>query len=144
MSNIQPENFYQEAENMQSGWGEYLRSIDELKDKVDCNEDITIHEACFVLWSERLVSSSIYLAFKKDMDSFAERKMPWPAWHGMFDDWSKRNENKEIKNLKIDWGYGSFSCCKGNDGGAGIGGKHLDRRSLIKVRDWLIEYLKDD
>lgn len=92
MSNIQSESFYQEANDMQDGWGDFLRSIDELKDKVECNEDITINDACYILWADKYVCSSIYLKFKDSVTAYHGRKMPWPAWNGMFEDWSRRTD----------------------------------------------------
>lgn len=90
MTNIQSESFYQEANDMQEGWGETLRAIDVLKDKFENNENITLKEACYILWAEKFVNSSVYLKFQKAMEAHKRRKMPWPAWNGMFEDWSRR------------------------------------------------------
>jgi hypothetical protein len=87
---MQSNSFYEEANDMSEGWGDTLRSIDVLRAKFDSNEDITIKDACFILWAEKCVDSHVYLKFKDDMKSYKRRKMPWPAWYGMFEDWNKR------------------------------------------------------
>lgn len=87
-SNIKSKKFYKEAEDMEIGWGRYLRSIDELKDKVDKGENITLKEACWVLYGDGHCSKvwgdfSIYCKFKK-MD---RKKLVWQCWNGVFQDW---------------------------------------------------------
>ena len=95
-TNIQSKKFYREANDMQDGWGDNLRSIDELKDKVDTNQDITISEACYVLWAERSINSDLYLKFKDSLIAFHDRKMPYPAWNGMFEDWFLSNNRGSV------------------------------------------------
>lgn len=64
-SRIKSKKFYQEAEDMQDGWGKYLQSIDVLKDKFDNNEKLRIKEASWIMWAEKHIQSNDYLAFQK-------------------------------------------------------------------------------
>jgi hypothetical protein len=51
-SNVKNKEFYQEAENMQTGWGRRLKSIDELKDKIKNKKDITLSDFVYTLYGE--------------------------------------------------------------------------------------------
>lgn len=89
-SNIQSEEFYQEAEDMQTGWGEYLRSIDELKDKVANKDDISLPDACWILYGDGHCSWTLgkfkeYCTSKK----WEIKTMPWDAWNGIFKEFVK-------------------------------------------------------
>ena len=85
MSNIKSKKFYQEAEDMQDGWGKYLKKIDILKDKVDNKKDISLNEACWVLYGEGYVSSS-WESFEKycTKKKWHKKLMPWEAWEGLY------------------------------------------------------------
>jgi hypothetical protein len=63
-TNIKSKKFYDEAENMQSGWGKYLKSIDILKDKVDNHVDITLNDFCWTLYGNG-ESYSTWESFKE-------------------------------------------------------------------------------
>ena len=81
---IQPKAFYAEAEEMQTGWGKYLRNIDILKDKVAQRKNITLREACWIMYGEGH-TSSYWEAFKTYCEKMKwnRRKMPWEAWKGL-------------------------------------------------------------
>jgi hypothetical protein len=84
MSNIKSKKFYQEAEDMEPGWGKYLRWIDVLKDKVDNQDNITLKEACWVLYGEGYNSSYWEMFYKHCTNKkWSKRKMPWDAWKGI-------------------------------------------------------------
>lgn len=93
MSHVKSKAFYDEAEAMEEGWGRYLKKIDILKDKVDDMEDITLNEACWVLYGERYLS--------QDWNNFSEfcltkswekRVMPWESWKGLFDKFQSKQK----------------------------------------------------
>lgn len=94
-SRMQSKKFYQEANDMTTGWGDNLRKIDILGDKFDRGEDITLKEACFILWAEKCICSNVYLKFENAMKKYNKRKLPWPAWYGMFEDWKVGSFVKE-------------------------------------------------
>lgn len=91
MSNIKSKKFYAEAENMESGWGKYLKSIDVLKDQVQQHKDITLKDACWVLYAEGHCYS-VWEDFEKYCvkNRWKKKLMPWEAWHGIFEDWVKK------------------------------------------------------
>lgn len=55
-SNIEDDSFYDEANDMQDNWGDSLRKIDILKDKVDNNEPISFNDSLYILWAEYKIS----------------------------------------------------------------------------------------
>ena len=78
--------FYKEANNMSPGWGNYLRKIDILREKFDSNSKLNIKEACWILYAEKYVLSSIYLKFQDFIknEGLENKKFVWPIWYGMF------------------------------------------------------------
>lgn len=90
--------FYKEANDMQPGWGNTLKNIDRLKDKVDSNKCITINEACFVIYGESIASSSVYLRFKDyAIKMYGKKTFPWLAWKALFYNWNENvAQNKTI------------------------------------------------
>ena len=84
-SAIKSKKFYQEAENMQKGWGNYLKSIDKLKDAVNNKKNIGLNDACWVLYGEGYCSS-VWEEFEKFCikNGWRRKKMPWEAWDGIF------------------------------------------------------------
>lgn len=89
-TNIKSKKFYVEAEGMDKGWGKYLKSIDELKDRVEQQKDITLGDACWVLYGEGCCSSvwedfADYCRSKR----WGKKTMPWEAWQGLFQKWSQ-------------------------------------------------------
>ena len=51
-TNIKSKKFYAEAEDMQEGWGDYLRFIDELKDKRQNNGIFSLNQFCWTLYGD--------------------------------------------------------------------------------------------
>jgi hypothetical protein len=90
MSNIQSKEFYKEAEDMQKGWGKYLKAIDKLKDKVEFHKNLTLAEACWVLYGEGHCSAT-WREFKTHCRSLglSRKRMIWEGWQGLFDAWIK-------------------------------------------------------
>jgi hypothetical protein len=88
MSNIKSKEFYQEAENTQKGWGHYLKAIDKLKDKVENQKNITLSQACWVLYGEGHCSFT-WREFKTYARSLglSRKRMIWECWKGLFDSW---------------------------------------------------------
>lgn len=94
MSNVKSKKFYAEADEMQQGWGKYLKSIDILKDSVDDKKDITLNDACWILYGEGHCSGT-WESFKVECirKGWKNKKMPWDAWKGIFDVWNKERTN---------------------------------------------------
>ena len=90
-SNVKSKKWYAEANMMSAGWGNYLKSIDELKDAVAKKVDITLNDACWVLYGEGHCSWT-WEKFKKYCISkrWKNKRMPWEAWNGLFSDWIKQ------------------------------------------------------
>lgn len=86
-SNIKTKKFYAEAEEMSPGWGRYLKLIDKLKNDVDKKRDITLDNACWILYGEGHCSY-VWEEFKKYCISkrWGKRKMPWEDWKGIFNE----------------------------------------------------------
>lgn len=87
-NNIQSRSFYKEAENMQIGWGKYLKCIDELANKVDNQIEIGLKEACWVLYGEGHCSD-VWTKFYDYCESkkLKRKKMIWECWDGLFRRW---------------------------------------------------------
>lgn len=87
-SNIKSKKFYREAERMEIGWGQYLESIDKLKDKVDFGIEITLKEMCWTLYGDGY-PSSIWEKFKKycEIKKLKNRRMLYHCWKGLFTNW---------------------------------------------------------
>lgn len=80
-----------QEENLNPSWETYLDWIDDIRVKMGSTQDLSIEEACWLIWAELDRPSSTWKKFKKDMDALKQgREMPWPAWFGMFDDWEKK------------------------------------------------------
>ena len=90
MSNIKSKEFYDEAENMQIGWGEYLKSIDELKDKVKYKKNITLREYRWILYGEYYPISirDQFYEYCKSLN-YTRKKMVYECWNGLFENWIK-------------------------------------------------------
>lgn len=89
-SNIQPKSFYKEAEGMTKGWGSYLRSIDELKDKVDKDIPLTLNEYCWTLYGEGYCSAQWEAFYSYSVKlKLKRKKMLRPCWEGLFREWDK-------------------------------------------------------
>lgn len=85
---MESESFYKEANDMQSGWGNYLYKIDRLRDKVDNDIPINAREACWVLYGESIGNGGHRDSFLK----WAEGEMPgktftWEIWKSLFYGW---------------------------------------------------------
>lgn len=83
--------FYAEADEMADGWGDTLRYIDTLKDKIENNKDITLSEYCSSLYGDGYCSHC-YLAFelhvKRDL-GYGDKQMIHGCWEGLFKPWVK-------------------------------------------------------
>ena len=90
---MESEEFYAEAENMQIGWGKRLKLEHELYDRANTNQDITLKETCYMLWAQLLWNSDACIKFENSMEYLKDRKMPWPAWKGLFYDWLDKIKN---------------------------------------------------
>lgn len=88
-SNVKNKEFYQEAEEIQDGWGRRLKSIDELKDKIKNKKDITLSDFVYTLYGEGH-SSYCWEAFElhcKQELKYARKRMVYQCWWGLFDKW---------------------------------------------------------
>jgi hypothetical protein len=72
---------------MEKGWGEYLKSIDILRDKVLAHQKIRLKDACWILYAEGLCSST-WEAFKKAMTAESRKKYMWEDWKRKFNAWN--------------------------------------------------------
>jgi len=88
-SNVKNKEFYQEAEEMQDGWGKYLKSIDVLKDKIKNKKDITLRDFVYTLYGEGHCNDC-----REDFELYCKRKlkyvrkrMVYECWWGLFDKW---------------------------------------------------------
>ena len=88
MSNVKSKRFYAEADAMSPGWGKYLKCIDKLKDAVAKKVDISLDDACWVLYGEGHCSWT-WGEFRKYAikKKWKNKRMPWEAWNGLFADW---------------------------------------------------------
>lgn len=87
-TNIKSKKFYSEAEDMQKGWGKYLKSIDKLKDAVEHGKDISLNDFRWVLYGNgwcSLIGDNF--AEHCQVNRWSRKKMPFSAWQGMFDGW---------------------------------------------------------
>jgi hypothetical protein len=82
--------FYKEANQMEAGWGSFLRRVDRLRERVAKGLKIKLNEAFYILWCESNQATILkkFTAYctKKKMGSL---RLPLPAWRGLFEDWSK-------------------------------------------------------
>jgi hypothetical protein len=83
--------FYKEANQMEAGWGNFLRRVDRLRERVDQGLKIKLKDAFYILWcdansADTLKKFTTYCT-KKRMGSM---QMPLPAWRGLFDDWCSK------------------------------------------------------
>lgn len=90
-TNIKSKSFYKEAENMQVGWGKYLKCIDELENKVDNHIEINLKEACWILYGEGHCSA-IWEKFNDYCESrkLGRKKMIWECWNELFQQWDRK------------------------------------------------------
>jgi len=69
---------------MQEGWGNYLRKIDVLKDKVAQKKKLNLNDACSVLYLEGHCSYH-WQHFKEDcIKTGVTLPQNWEGWHQMF------------------------------------------------------------
>ena len=87
MSNIKSKRFYAEADEMSAGWGHYLKTIDKLKDAVQLGKDITLNEACWILYGEGHCSDTWEKFRAYCIKRWKQKRMPWEAWNGIFNKW---------------------------------------------------------
>lgn len=87
---MESEEYYAEADEMSPGWGKYLRSIDLLREKYDADAELSLNEACWILWAQEFVPSGRYLAWKASVDKYKNHELPWAAWLGMYREWERR------------------------------------------------------
>ena len=90
-SRIKDDSYYAEAESMQDGWGDTLRWVDVLKDKIQYNKNITLKEFCYSLYGDGHCSHC-WDAFKMYCEQdlkYSRKRLLYDAWKGMFDKWVK-------------------------------------------------------
>jgi hypothetical protein len=88
-SYIKDVSFYADAEDMQEGWGETLRNIDVLKDKIQYNQDVTLDEFCYSLYGDGYCShctKAFKLYIKREMN-YDDRQLVYTGWNGIFKNW---------------------------------------------------------
>lgn len=87
-SNIKSKKWYAKANSMSDGWGNYLKSIDQLKDAVQYNEEISLDDYCWILYGEGNCSHT-WEAFKKYCIQILpeNRRMLYVCWTGLFKKW---------------------------------------------------------
>ena len=78
--------FYQEAEDMSEGWGEYLKQIDKLKDKKWNNQSFTRSEFCWTLYGAGYCSTT-WRAFEKYAKANVRFKLKYTSWWRIFEEW---------------------------------------------------------
>lgn len=98
INHLKDESYYQEAELMEKGWGETLKYIDKIKNKVSFNEKMSYREFASVLFGNCHCSHCInhfefYLKSKLKMEVNKER-MIYDAWDGIFQKWVKTEYNR--------------------------------------------------
>ncbi len=87
-SHIKPKSFYKEAEDMQKGWGGYLKKIDKLKDKKQNNSLFTLSEFCWTLYGYGHCSSSWH-KFEQFAKKSGKSKLRYNDWNNLFKKWNK-------------------------------------------------------
>ena len=90
-SYIKDDAFYVEADDMQEGWGNTLRHIDELKDKIQYNKEITLNDFCYSLYGDGYCShcwQAFILYCERDV-KYADKQLVYDCWKGLFDKWVK-------------------------------------------------------
>lgn len=86
-SNIKTKKFYAEAEDMQVGWGDYLRSIDVLKDKKQSDSIFTLDDYCWTLYGD-MYTSHWCEGFKKHIESTSKKhNRKYSQWTNAFKVW---------------------------------------------------------
>ncbi len=95
VSNLKSKEYYREAESLQKGWGKTLKYIDVLKDKVNADDDVSLKDACYILYLDGWCSYYwekfySYSTSKK----WTKRKMPWLAWNALFNKWYNTSKDK--------------------------------------------------
>ena len=83
---MKSKQFYQEAEDMQTGWGKYLRSIDHLKDKCAKDGVFTRSEYCWTLYGDGHCSST-WQEFQEHAKSRNLEKLTYSKWKQAFSEW---------------------------------------------------------
>lgn len=76
---------------------DYAKAIDELRVKFDRNEKLSLREACWVLWAEKFVCSTQYLAFSvwiKQHELNAPQS--WDIWEALYNGFLGSKENKDL------------------------------------------------
>lgn len=79
---IQPEEYYIEGNMMSDGWGDYMYSIDKLRESVENKEPITLKDALWICYAESLVMSSKFEFIKEKIKEakLDNISMPWEFW----------------------------------------------------------------
>lgn len=98
---MQSKEFYQEANGMSPGWGNYLRKIDRLRERVDAGRDITVKEACWILYAESRAESTEWLAFQTwtIRKKLSTRRFAWPIWLALFEGYRKEQDDARAREV---------------------------------------------
>jgi hypothetical protein len=87
-SNIKSKKFYADAEDMQEGWGEYLRYIDTLKDKKQDNARFCLNDFCWTLYGDGHCSN-VWEGFKQYANRAGYNCRTYESWTELFNGWIK-------------------------------------------------------
>ena len=88
---------------MQSGWGNSLRKIDRIHDRIDAHKPIALKDALFVAWQQYMLSSThfdpiIKVAKKKKL---FDLKLEWEFWKELFPPLVRQVNEDRKKALEI-------------------------------------------
>jgi hypothetical protein len=86
-SHIKSKKFYQEAENIQKGWGRILKKMDILKDKVAANSPISIKDYCFTLYGDCYTSHCWERFEYYYVKNFGDNPLSHKSFQKIFKEW---------------------------------------------------------
>lgn len=88
-TNVRQPAFYREANQMQAGWGTYLKKIDQLKDKVAKNQKMNIKEFCWTLYGEGHTSHCWERFQRYYIKHFGQKRVNHKIFNDLFTGWVK-------------------------------------------------------
>lgn len=92
-TNIQSDEFYKEANDMSPGWGDYLKKVDEIEDKIQNEEPISLTEAWGAFWGKLRINSDMLKKFKTYAENNELDNLTWEEWKKNFFNWVDNIEN---------------------------------------------------
>jgi hypothetical protein len=96
-TNIQSEKFYKEANDMSLGWGDYLREVDKIEDKIQNEEPISLTEARAALWGKIPINSGMCKKFEKYAKNNKLDNLTWKKWKTCFFKWRNNYSDSDRK-----------------------------------------------